>query len=153
MKKFAANYILSESGLLLKNGILIADDDGNVIKIIDTKGDLDETAQLVFLNGILIVNNLYIRKKSLDFAEDELTQFVSLKINGHQQLSTSELIEIAKQIQAEFPELKTPEITNPIYSLLNSSFNKENQAGIFLLVNSDLIGLHFKPQSKLKRIV
>lgn len=153
MKKFAANYILSESGLLLKNGILIADDDGNVIKIIDTMGDLDETAQLVFLNGILIVNNLYIRKKSLDFAEDELTQFVSLKINGHQQLSTSELIEIVKQIQAEFPELKTPEITNSIYSLLNSSFNKENQAGIFLLVNSDLIGLHFKPQSKLKRIV
>lgn len=153
MKKIAANYILSESGLLLKNGILIADDDGNVIKIIDTMGDLDETAQLVFLNGILIVNNLYIRKKSLDFAEDELTQFVSLKINGHQQLSTSELIEIVKQIQAEFPELKTPEITNSIYSLLNSSFNKENQAGIFLLVNSDLIGLHFKPQSKLKRIV
>lgn len=153
MKKFAANYILSESGLLLKNGILIADDDGNVIKIIDTMGDLDETAQLVFLNGILIVNNLYIRKKSLDFAEDELTQFVSLKINGHQQLSTSELIEIAKQIQAEFSNLKTPEITNSIYSLLNSYFNKENQAGIFLLVNSDLIGLHFKPQSKLKRIV
>jgi hypothetical protein len=153
MKKFAANYILSESGLLLKNGILIADDDGNVIKIIDTKGDLDETAQLVFLNGILIVNNLYIRKKSLDFAEDELTQFVSLKINGHQQLSTAELIEIAKQIQAEFSNLKTPEITNSIYSLLNSSFNKEKQTGVFLLINSDLIGLHFKPQSKLKRIV
>jgi hypothetical protein len=153
MKKFAANYILSESGLLLKNGILIADDDGNVIKIIDTMGDLDETAQLVFLNGILIVNNLYIRKKSLDFAEDKLTQFVSLKINGHQQLSTAELIEIAKQIQAEFSNLKTPEITNSIYSLLNSSFNKEKQTGVFLLIYSDLIGLHFKPQSKLKRIV
>lgn len=153
MKKLAANYLLSDSGHLLKNGILIADDRGNVMESIDTKGDLDEMAQLTFHNGILIANNLYLRKNSASSEKDELVQFIDLKIAGFQQLTTSEIIDIAKQTQVEFPELKTSEVTIAIFSLLNSYFEKREQPGVFLLVHSDLIGLHFKPQSKLKRIL
>lgn len=153
MKKFAANYVISESGSLLKNGILIANNDGTVVEIIDTKGDLDEMAQLTFHNGILMANNSFIRKDAVISRESELSQFVSLKTNSFPQLTVFEIIDIAKQTQAEFPELKIFEITKTIFSLLNSYFNKERQSGVFLLVHSDLIGLQFKPQSRLKRIL
>lgn len=153
MKKFAANYVISKSGSLLKNGILIANDDGTVVEIIDTKGDLDEMAQLTFHNGILLANNSFIRKDAVISRESELSQFVSLKTNSFPQLAVFEIIDIAKQTQAEFPELKISEITKTIFSLLNSYFNKERQSGVFLLVHSDLIGLQFKPQSRLKRIL
>ncbi|HNX55373.1 MAG TPA: hypothetical protein PKO30_07300 [Prolixibacteraceae bacterium] len=153
MKKLAANYILSDSGLLLKNGILIAEDDGNVIEVVDTKGDLDEIAQLTFHNGILITNNLYNRTNSVYQEDNEMIQFINQKIGTLQQLTASEIIDIAKQTQAEFPELKTSEITIAVYSLLNSCFSRKEQPGVFLLVSSDLIGLHFKPQSCLKRIL
>lgn len=153
MKKLAANYLLSDSGHLLKNSILVADDYGNVMESVDTKGDLDEMAQLTFHNGILMPNNLYFRRNSASSEMDELVQFIDLKIAGFQQLTTSEIIDIAKQTQVEFPELKTSEVTIAIFSLLNSYFEKREQPGVFLLVHSDLIGLHFKPQSKLKRIL
>lgn len=153
MKKFAANYVISESGSLLKNGILIANDDGTVAEIIDTKGDLDEIAQLIFHNGILMANNSFIRKDAVNSGESELSQFVSLKTKRFPQLTVFEIIDIAKQTQAQFPEVKIPEITEAIFSLLNSCFKKEQQSGVFLLIHSDLIGLHFKPQSRLKRIL
>jgi len=153
MKKFAANYVISESGSLLKNGILIANDDGTVAEIIDTKGDLDEMAQLTFHNGILMANDLYSKKGEVNSLENELSQFVNLKVSSFERLTPFETIDIAKQTQAEFPELKISEIIKTIFSLLNSYFNKERQSGVFLLVHSDLIGLQFKPQSRLKRIL
>lgn len=153
MKKLAANYILSDSGHLLKNGILIAGDDGHVIEIIDTKGDLDEIAQLTFHNGVLIANKLYIRRSSVSSGNDELGQFLAAKVNDSRQLTIAEIIDIAKQTQAEFPELKTAQITTAIFSLLDEYFGKKEQAGVFLLIHSDLVGLHFKPESRLKQIL
>jgi len=153
MKKFAANYVISESGSLLKNGILIAGDDGTVSEIIDTKGDLDEMAQLTFHNGILMTNNLFIRKSAINSEKNELSQFVSLQIRSFSQLTTFEIIDIAQKTQTEFPELKIAQIIAAIFSILDSSFNKDRQAGVFLLIHSDLIGMHFKPQSRLKRIL
>lgn len=153
MKKFAANYVISESGSLLKNGILIANDDGTVAEIIDTKGDLDEMAQLTFHNGILMANDLYNRKGEVNSLENELSQFVNLKISSFERLTPFEIVDVAKQTQAEFPELKISETIRIIFSLLSICFSKERQVGVFLLIHSDLIGLHFKAQSKLKRIL
>jgi len=153
MKKFAANFILTDSGNLLKNGILIADDDGNIMKIVDTKGNLDEIAQLTFLNGILVLNNLYIRTNLAFTEENALIQFINLQIGTLQQLTASEIIDIARQTQAEFRELKTPQITAAIFSLLDNYFSKKEQAGVFLLIHSDIVGLHLKPESRLKRIL
>ncbi len=153
MNKFAANYVLSGTGELLKNGILIANDDGTVVEIIDTKGDLDEMAQLIFHNGILIANNLYIRENKITPEKNELSQFISLKISNYLQLSVYELIDIAKQTQVEFPELTIIQIFTTIISLLNAYFSRGKKAGVFLLIHSDLVGLHLKPQSRLKQIL
>lgn len=153
MKKFAANFILSESGELLKNGILVANDDGTVVEIIDTKGDLDEMAQLIFHNGILIANNLYIRGNTIIPEKNELSQFISLKICNSLQLAVPELIDIAKQTQVEFLELTIIQIFKAIVSLLNVHFSSKKKTGVFLLIHSDLVGLHLKPQSRLKQIL
>ena len=54
MRKFAANYVVSYTGEFLKNGIVIIEDDGTDIRIINTNGDLMESEQLIFYNGILL---------------------------------------------------------------------------------------------------
>lgn len=54
MKKFSANYILLPGKRILKNGIIITDDDGRIIEVIDTKGQLREIASLEFHNGVIV---------------------------------------------------------------------------------------------------
>jgi hypothetical protein len=152
MRKFAANFVVSESGKLLKNGILIANDDGTLAEMIDTGGDLGELAQLTFLNGILFTNSLYISRELVS-PDDDVLHFIAARTNEFRQITIGEIIDIARLTQTEFPELKIPQIFTAIYSLLTSYFDKENQPGVFLLTHSDLIGMHFKAQSRLKRIL
>ena len=65
MRKFTANYLLSDSGVFLKNGIVIVEEDGSAIEYLDTKGDLKEIAQMSFHNGILMAGFIFV--KSSDF--------------------------------------------------------------------------------------
>ena len=52
MRRFSANYIYT--GVFLKNGIVETDNNGTIINIIDTKGDLRESSKLEFYNGIIV---------------------------------------------------------------------------------------------------
>lgn len=54
MKKISATYIFPGNQPLLKNGILICDDDGTVVDLIDTDGQLREEAGLEHYNGVLV---------------------------------------------------------------------------------------------------
>lgn len=54
MRKLSADYIFPVSSPPLKQGILILDDDGTLLEIIDTGGKLRESANLEYYNGILI---------------------------------------------------------------------------------------------------
>lgn len=53
MRKIAANYIFPVSQDPLKNGILITEDDGTVLDVINTGGDIRESENLEFYNGII----------------------------------------------------------------------------------------------------
>jgi hypothetical protein len=53
VRKISAQYILPVSSPLLKKGIVILDDNGKVLELVDTKGELRETANLEFYNGII----------------------------------------------------------------------------------------------------
>ena len=53
MRKLSANYIFDGKGKFYKNGILHVSDNGEIIDLIDTKGDLQEENQLEFYNGII----------------------------------------------------------------------------------------------------
>ncbi len=54
MKKIAATYIFPGNRPPLKNGILLCEDDGTVVDLIDTGGHLREQAGLEYYSGILV---------------------------------------------------------------------------------------------------
>lgn len=153
MKKNAANYLVSEDGVFLKNGIVIADENGTAVQYIDTKGDLNEIAQLTFHNGILMAGFTFLKTNEAFpiSATDPLIQ----SVEGQNEISIQNLIELGKQAQVQFPEMTIPEILNRIsHELLSEgSYTKKNRSGIFLLMGVDLIGLRFTPKSRLKKIL
>jgi hypothetical protein len=53
MRKIAANYIMPVSSPPLRNGVVVIDDDGGILEVIDTGGKLRESSNLEFYNGII----------------------------------------------------------------------------------------------------
>ena len=147
MKKLAANYLISDSDKFLKNGIILAEDNGTVIEYIDTRGDLDEIAQLTFHNGILVAGQTFTRLNS----EDQLLH--NQIIQAKEQLSLSDLIELAKEYQLLHPDKPIPEIWSVLNADLALSYRKENTTGIFLLIGCDLPALRFTAKSRLKKLL
>ncbi len=54
MKRFAAQYIITNSGPLLKRSVVTTEDDGTIIRIENKEGDLIEEHSTEFYNGIII---------------------------------------------------------------------------------------------------
>jgi cytosine/adenosine deaminase-related metal-dependent hydrolase len=54
MKRFSAQYIFTNSGPPLTRGIITADDEGEIIRVEDTRGNLKENQSVEFYNGIII---------------------------------------------------------------------------------------------------
>jgi cytosine/adenosine deaminase-related metal-dependent hydrolase len=54
MKRFSAQYIITNSGPPLKRAVITTDDDGTIINIEDTGADLKEKHSVEFHNGIII---------------------------------------------------------------------------------------------------
>ena len=54
MKRFSAQYIITNTGAPLKRGIVTADDDGTITGVEDTGGNLVEKESVEFHNGIII---------------------------------------------------------------------------------------------------
>ena len=156
MKKFAANYVISGSGALLKNGIVIANDEGIASEYIDTNGDLDEMALLSFHNGIALAGFIYVKTTAeipVPVTDPPVRLFLFQKAKEQSKLLVQQWLEVAKQVQEKFAEMKIPEIVSQINDILvlNGGYIKEDAPGIYI-INADLAGLHFTPKSRLKRI-
>lgn len=54
MRKISAQYIFTSAGKPLKRGVITTADDGTVVSVEDTGGDLRESAGMEFYNGIII---------------------------------------------------------------------------------------------------
>ena len=54
MKRFTAQYIRTNSGPPLKRAVITTEDDGAIVSIEDTAGDLKEIHSTEFYNGIII---------------------------------------------------------------------------------------------------
>ena len=54
MKKFSAQFILTNRGPALKRGIVTTNDDGTIIRVDDTGGDPEETRSVEFHNGTIV---------------------------------------------------------------------------------------------------
>ncbi len=53
MRRISANYIYPVNSTPLKNGIIEFSDDGEILNLIDTKGELKESRNLEFYNGVI----------------------------------------------------------------------------------------------------
>jgi aminodeoxyfutalosine deaminase len=54
MRRFSAQYIITNSGPVLKRGVITTNDDGTILDITDTGGELSEKHSTEFYNGIII---------------------------------------------------------------------------------------------------
>lgn len=67
MRKISANYIFPVISPPLKNGIISLMDDGTIIEVTDTKGQLKEISGLEFYNGAIIPCIIIPDKTEADF--------------------------------------------------------------------------------------
>lgn len=54
MRKITANYIFPVSGPLLKNGIVVLNDQNQIVELIDREGDTKEIQDLEYYSGIIV---------------------------------------------------------------------------------------------------
>lgn len=157
MKKFTANYLVSDTGVFLKNGIVVAGEDGTAVEFMDTAGDLKEMESLVFHNGILLAGFRYVKvNAALPFSELNfpVRSFISGLSAGSSQLTVQDLTGFGKRLQEQVPELTIPEILNELQEalLVSGGYVKEDLPGLFLLTGLDLPNLHFTPRTRVKKI-
>lgn len=158
MKKFAAHYLLTHTGEVLKNGIAVVGGDGYIMEYIDTKGHIQEQEQMIFHSGMLtgafdLVKGYHLSDNS--FAKDSFSLQVVQSAADSQRLSFTQLVESGRQLQQQFPEMDVPALLNTMIRVLisDAGYVKEPQAGIFLFTGLDLKTLHFTAQSRLKKIL
>jgi hypothetical protein len=157
MKNLSANYIISNEGTFLKNGIMVSTDDGIATETIDTMGNLKELPQLAFYNGILMQNFIFLKTDELIKSLDKRIGFLNIIFPDADKLkyiNIEQFFEVCKHIQLQFSELKIPEIMQLLTSELEelSCFAKSHLEGIYLLKGVDLQNLQFKPNFSLKII-
>ena len=112
MRKFAANFLISDTGIFLKNGIVIVDENGFVVQCIDTKNDIREIEQLIFHNGVLMAGCQFTKTnfENLRFEPDQpFKSFVLQAVADCKLFSIPDLVDLAKQLQVKFPEMKIPD--------------------------------------------
>ncbi|HAH22398.1 MAG TPA: hypothetical protein DCL77_01280 [Prolixibacteraceae bacterium] len=158
MRKLAANYLVSDTGSFLKNGIVLVGEDGLVARYIDTKDNIREVEQLIFHNGILLAGCQFTRinaSQEVSLSGHSFESMALPSVAGYTQYTLQNMVELCKRLQHQFPEMKIPEIFNGISKILftECGFLKETLPGIYLLSSVDLIGMHFTPQSRLKKIL
>jgi len=54
MKRFSAQFIFTNAGPPLKRAIITAEDDGTIVKVEESKGELKERQSVEFYNGIIV---------------------------------------------------------------------------------------------------
>lgn len=123
MKKYSAHYVFPLVSPPLKNGIIVVDDDGFFLNLIDTGGEVQEIDRLEFHSGILIP-----------------------EING---LTIAEL----RNRQEQSHDILLNELLLFFNSETENGFVLGQKASVFLIFPLDLLNLRVTEKSKLKKLV
>lgn len=158
MKKFAAHYLLTDTGVLLKNGIAVTSEDGFVVEYIDTRGELKELEQMIFHSGLLL-GAFELEKQEgpavVPFPEDLFQLQLIHLLASSDHIPLQQLMDAAKELQKQFPEMIIPELLNKMFTILisDSGYVKKPLPGLYLLTQLEMAGPHFTPASGLKKIL
>jgi len=147
LKRFSANYIFPINGAPIKNGIVVIDDNNEIVEIIDPKGEALELASMEFHNGIIVpgfVNahchlELSHLKGKLDNSQEGIAGFVS-QIRS---LRASTDSEIHKSIQQAISTLESNG-TVAVGDICNAtdSFSPKQSSRLHFHNFIELFGLH-----------
>jgi len=135
VRKIAASYIFPCNGKPLKNGILVCENDGTVVEIIDTSGNLNEQAELEFYSGILVPS--FVNVKS------------SHPKSNHQQLILAEML----ALQQSSPELTLEELLKLKTDNCAGGFEKGKKSGVNLISGIDFKNMKLTGNSRIKRLI
>ena len=135
MRKIAATYIFPCNGKPLKNGILVCENDGTVIEIIDTSGNLNEQAELEFYSGILVPSFVNVH--------------FSLSKSNRQRLILAEMLEL----QQSSPELTLEELLKLKTDDWVGGFEKGKKSGVSLISGIDFKNMKLTVNSRIKRLI
>ena len=134
MRRISANYIFPICSKPIKNGILEIDSSGKILKIIDTQGDLRESARLEFYNGIIIPEII---------VENELVSFL---LSYQRRFPEKTLLDILKQ---DFlSKLKNDKL---IFDF--GVFKPEEKVKVFLISKVNFQEMKITSESYIKRLV
>lgn len=153
MRKISANYIFPVSQKPLKNGIIVVDNDGFILDLIDTKGNLQETENIEFYNGIIVPG--FVNSHShieLSFMRDKIpqkqgmTNFVKF-VENERNISEQEILESIKNANIEMKKngiVAVGDISNN-----NLSFDEKQKSEIFYHTFVETFGVnHLVANSK-----
>ena len=143
MRKFSANYIYCYPTGLLKNGIIILDDNNRIIDLIDNQGNLQEEANLEYFNGILLpgfISNL--NHSDPDYFQYEDNKLAFNKLVHFQQINSS--INLFDLLNSE---------SERVLGYKYRGFEKGNITGVNLIENVNLAELKLSPVSKLRILI
>lgn len=158
MKKFAAHYLLTDTGVLLKNGIAVTGEDGFVAEYIDNRGQIQELEQMIFHSGLLL-GAFELEKQQVPVINpltEDMFQFQLLHFPANSnQLSLHQLVDTGKEMQKQFPQMTIPDLLNSMLTVLitHAGYVKKPVPGLYLLTKLEMQGLHFTPASRLKKIL
>jgi cytosine/adenosine deaminase-related metal-dependent hydrolase len=169
MKRLAAQYIITNAGPALKRAIVTTEDDGTIICIEDTAGDLKEKHSTEFYNGIIIPGfvNCHCHPE-LSLLKGYISEREGLDNNIYEEgivLSAdfcNSILEELKTLQFNFPEISTDDLIFWATAHAARALGKEDQfgkieqgknPGLLLLQNVDLINLKLLPESFVTRLI
>jgi cytosine/adenosine deaminase-related metal-dependent hydrolase len=135
MRKISANYIFPISQKPLKNGIIVVDNNGVIHDLIDTKGNLQETENIEFYNGIIVPGFVNAHSHiELSFMSGKIpqkqgmTNFVKF-VENERNISEFEIQESIKN--ADFEMQKNGIVAVGDISNNNLSFETKQKSKIF----------------------
>lgn len=138
MRYLSAQYVFTNSGPPLKRGIITIGDDGTILGIESTGGDLHERHSVEFYNGIIMPG--FVNLASND-KPDILGELKTLQHN-FPTLSLTDLIALST--------IKGAKVTG---DHKYGKIEKGAKPGLFLLQNVDLINLKLLEDSYATRLV
>jgi cytosine/adenosine deaminase-related metal-dependent hydrolase len=148
MRKLSAHYIITGVGVILTKGIIILDNDGTVLEIVDTKGELNEMANVEFYNGVLIpgfVNaHCHLELSHLKAISPEKTGLPGFLKNviQHRNIEQDKVIEEAQK--ADFELWKNGIVAVGDISNTDTTFQVKSTSKIFYHTFIEALG--FSPQ-------
>lgn len=159
--KFSAHYIFPGNSQPLKKGIIITDDKGVILEVIDTGGELSESHALKFFNGIIIPGFPIVRSQGVKVITMEIKASIP-HIPEDETITVEWFLDEMKDYQMNNPSIDLKDlIDRSTFHLartlnidkLEGSIEKGKKPGLILLTHIDFREMKLTSQTEVKVLI